>query len=534
VTVRDNRANGGGVNYDSMQVTSTTAAGPFVVTRPNTSLSWMGNSVQTVNWNVAGTTGAPVNASNVRISLSTDGGNTFPTVLVASTPNDGTETVTIPDTPTTTARIRVEAVGNIFFDVSNANFTILLDTHSPFLDVDQVVTTPVGADGDAYLEPGESGNLMVTLTNNGNVGATNVTGTLTSSTPDVTVVTSQPVPYPDLAPNASGVSAIPYRITVSSSVPCGAPLSFDVTGSFAEAGGPSVRTFAVSTGGPATFTYSYAGAPVAIPDNNTAGADATMAVNKFSGSLTDLDLSLDGTSCSSAVGSTTVGLTHTWVGDLSVRLTSPLGTSVTVMSRPGGNNNQGNNFCQTVLDDAGSTNIQSITSAGAPFTGTFAPSSALSPFNGQDPNGTWTLNVADMAAQDTGSIRSWSLRLGGTACNAVPPAPGAVPDGTSGTPLTITRSGDHLTLSWGASCNTSGVDYAIYQGTIGSYYSHAMKVCTTQGLLTRTFPTDPGDLYFLVVALSADNEGSYGKDSNGAERPQGGTACRTQLLGGCP
>ncbi|HRG82927.1 MAG TPA: T9SS type A sorting domain-containing protein, partial [Chitinophagaceae bacterium] len=66
---------------------------------------------------------APVSCANVKISLSTDGGNTF-TTLIASTPNDGSQVVTIPNTPSTTARIKVEAVGNIFFDISNTNFTI--------------------------------------------------------------------------------------------------------------------------------------------------------------------------------------------------------------------------------------------------------------------------------------------------------------------------------------------------------------------------------------------------------------------------
>lgn len=67
---------------------------------------------------------APYNVTNVRISLSTDGGLTYPTEIVASTPNDGSETLTIPVVITSTARIKIEAVGNIFFDISNANFTI--------------------------------------------------------------------------------------------------------------------------------------------------------------------------------------------------------------------------------------------------------------------------------------------------------------------------------------------------------------------------------------------------------------------------
>jgi hypothetical protein len=69
--------------------------------------------------------------ANVKISLSTDGGNTFPTILLASTPNDGSQSVTIPNMPTTTARIKVEAVGNIFFDISDTDFTISAPTPTP-------------------------------------------------------------------------------------------------------------------------------------------------------------------------------------------------------------------------------------------------------------------------------------------------------------------------------------------------------------------------------------------------------------------
>jgi hypothetical protein len=124
VTARDNRSGGGGTISDDMVLNVSAAAGPFLVTQPNTSVSWAGGSLQTVTWNVANTTAAPVSAANVKISLSTDGGLTFPTVISASTPNDGTESIAVPNLPTTTARIRVDAVGNVFFDLSNANFTI--------------------------------------------------------------------------------------------------------------------------------------------------------------------------------------------------------------------------------------------------------------------------------------------------------------------------------------------------------------------------------------------------------------------------
>jgi subtilisin-like proprotein convertase family protein len=124
-TARDNRAAGGGTANAALQVSTISTAGPFVVTQPNTaSASWTANSTQQVTWNVAGTTASPISAANVKISLSTDGGTTFPTVLVASTPNDGVENVSVPNITSASGRVKVEAIGNIFFDVSDANFSI--------------------------------------------------------------------------------------------------------------------------------------------------------------------------------------------------------------------------------------------------------------------------------------------------------------------------------------------------------------------------------------------------------------------------
>ena len=118
VTVRDNRSGGGGVNSDDMTLTVVNTGTPFQVTSPNTAVTWTTATTQTVTWNVAGTSGGTISTAQVDILLSTDGGNTFPIVLVAGTANDGTETITVPTiSSTTTARVKVQAVGNIFFDV---------------------------------------------------------------------------------------------------------------------------------------------------------------------------------------------------------------------------------------------------------------------------------------------------------------------------------------------------------------------------------------------------------------------------------
>lgn len=123
LTVRDNRAGGSANNSDDMIVTVNGTAGPFTVNSPNTAVSFVGGSAQTITWSVAGTTANGVNCANVDILLSTDGGSTWATLL-AATPNDGSESVSIPNTPGTTNRIMVKGTNHIFFDVSNTNFTI--------------------------------------------------------------------------------------------------------------------------------------------------------------------------------------------------------------------------------------------------------------------------------------------------------------------------------------------------------------------------------------------------------------------------
>ncbi len=119
--LRDGR---GGVTNGAVTLTVANA-GPFLVTAPNAATTWAGGTTNTVTWSVNGTNAAPINCESVRITLSTDGGNTFPLVLAASVPNAGTANVVVPNgLSSAQARLKVEAVGNIFFDLSDTNFTL--------------------------------------------------------------------------------------------------------------------------------------------------------------------------------------------------------------------------------------------------------------------------------------------------------------------------------------------------------------------------------------------------------------------------
>ncbi|GGM61544.1 hypothetical protein GCM10011608_53330 [Micromonospora sonchi] len=124
LTARDGRLGGGGVGSANVAVALAPNAGPFLVTSQSSTTVLDGASTQAVTWDVAGTDAAPVNAGNVKITLSVDGGETFPHVLAESTPNTGSATVSLPNVATEQARIKIEAVGNIFFAVNDAEFTI--------------------------------------------------------------------------------------------------------------------------------------------------------------------------------------------------------------------------------------------------------------------------------------------------------------------------------------------------------------------------------------------------------------------------
>lgn len=130
LTVRDNRAGGGGVEWDSTQFIVTNQAGPFEMIFPNTSTTiWIRTtSVKIpIRWNPANTQFSPVNCDSVQILLSVDGGYTFPFTLAQSVANSGLANVSFPYINTDSARIKVKARENVFFTLSKENFAIKLE-----------------------------------------------------------------------------------------------------------------------------------------------------------------------------------------------------------------------------------------------------------------------------------------------------------------------------------------------------------------------------------------------------------------------
>lgn len=123
-TVRDNAIGGGQTASDEMSITVDNNFGPFTVTSQAAAENWDVGESALITWDVANTTNAPISAANVDILLSVDGGYTYP-YSVTTTANDGSESIVIPNVPTTTmARVMVRASNNIFFAINATDINI--------------------------------------------------------------------------------------------------------------------------------------------------------------------------------------------------------------------------------------------------------------------------------------------------------------------------------------------------------------------------------------------------------------------------
>jgi subtilisin-like proprotein convertase family protein len=266
----------------------------------------------------------------------------------------------------------------------------------------------VTGDGDAFLEPGESAQLELPATNEGDGRAAGTRLSASTSDPQVTVT---PASRSYGALRAGATRTRRFRIAVAPSHPLGKRVPLDVRVRFAGALSPTTSARVVRTARPAAtpVEFAYAGEPVPIPDDDDAGATITIPVSGV-GYADRLTFSIDGTACTSTAGETTVGLDHTFVGDLIGTLTAPGGQTATLMDRDGAG---GNNLCQVTFDDAAAQPFASVTLRQAPFTGSWRAADPLDELLIGPVDGDWTFKVVDMAPRDVGTLRAASLRLTG-------------------------------------------------------------------------------------------------------------------------
>jgi subtilisin-like proprotein convertase family protein len=287
--------------------------------------------------------------------------------------------------------------------VSNAN--ALPSTPVLSGESTEVIDAGPGGDDDGALEPGESFSLNQDIRNSGDGDATGIVGRMGPASVFSEPENSEPEsPYPHTAPGATSTNTTAFVGTLSAAADCGA----DVTATL------SLETDQGSEEIPVVLPTGYPGAPIsqaaappnvprAIPDDSSAGITSTLTISA-PGVIKDLDVTIP-------------QITHGWVGDLAIELSHTEGsttTTVKLANHPGGPDNEGDDFVETVFDDEAAVNISS---GAAPYTGSFRPQNdELSRFDGMNKQGTWTLRVRDLFEGDIGTLESWGVTARTAVC----------------------------------------------------------------------------------------------------------------------
>ncbi|HOX72918.1 proprotein convertase P-domain-containing protein [Dokdonella sp.] len=293
-------------------------------------------------------------------------------------------------TPTTTAAIGFPNMQLVMNVVGNPGGPTLTVGSAQASLADQCASNPGQANG--VIEPGETVTVQVPISAAGG-SFTGVVASLGLPAPaGITYVTSSSA----IGALADGSSATAtFVVTANDTASCvtGFSLPVNVTSNEGNTASGSIASQIGESGNIAPNETL----PVAIPDN-AGPATSTISVTQDI-SLTDLSVA--------------VAIDHTWMGDVTITLTSPGGTTVTLLDRPGvpaSTFGCGDNNMDVVFSDSASVNPETTCNAATPWlSGPVLPASPLSAFAGQSTIGTWTLSVSDGAAGDTGGITDWGL-----------------------------------------------------------------------------------------------------------------------------
>lgn len=144
--------------------------------------------------------------------------------------------------------------------------------------------------------------------------------------------------------------------------------------------------------------FTIPGSSFAISDDNCPG------FNSSSANVTGLEIN-----SGIYLQKVTINISHTYTGDLEIRLRAPNNALINLSLDNGGS---GDNYTGTNFIFSGIAPDGSITAASAPFTGSYYPQGATSGLPTTDLNGAWRLEICDDAADDIGSLLNWSITFG--------------------------------------------------------------------------------------------------------------------------
>jgi subtilisin-like proprotein convertase family protein len=323
--------------------------------------------------------------------------------------------------------------------VSNAN-----EVPSPVLagDLTTVADTGPGADGDGALEPGESFTLDQSVRNDGDSAATGISGTV-SADPGMTF-SSATRSYDDAGPGEVSPNATPFVGQLAGTASCGTDVNATL-GLTTDQGSETIPIVLPTGAAGIPDPQSVADSPgLTIPDDSSLGVTSTLTIPS-PGRIKDLDVRIG-------------RITHSWVGDLVIELKGPDGTTVTLARHPGGPDNGGQDFVQTVFDDEADTNISSGL---APYTGSFRPQSdQLSRFDGKDKQGNWQLSVRDLFESEVGRLEGWGTVTRSAVCD--PPQTTLITGPQAGQTVASTSATFEFTASTGPGlfeCSLDGQNF---------------------------------------------------------------------------
>ena len=461
VTVRDNSIAPGCTDEQDITLDVEGSAGPFIVTSQNTATTWLESESVTITWDVANTVAAPVSCNNVELLLSYDGGLTYPTVLLASTPNDGSAVINVPLGTTTTARVMVKCSDNVFFDINNTN--IVINNGSPSFSLTTSPTSgsicddlpitftlestsilgftnpvtltlsdlPTGATTNITTNPITPGsNTAIQIDNldgqSGifNVKITGVSGSITKETfYSLTVENSVATPVL-MSPLNASTGAVANPTLSWNSVAGASNYEYEIStlpsgGNVINSGNTTSTSVIVNPSLNLSTTYYWR-----VRSTNNCGVtpwsnDWTFETGTcIIKSANDLPIAISATS-TPTINSTfniidrgiisdlnivALAGTHTYISDLNFTMILPDGTSTAFWSDPC---TFQDNFDINFDDEAANNNYPCPPTDGM----TYQPDNPLSIFDTKQIQGDWTLSVFDDFNEDGGTLVSWGVEI---------------------------------------------------------------------------------------------------------------------------